>query len=236
MNNPWIEFVKELDNNNLVLKEEHKVISEFNSVTKEDYQIHTEIMPAPFMGDVHNAPILLLMLNPGYNKDEEERKFYITYGHFWKNEIQHIQSIPNFPLFCLDNTYSQYSDYWKNKLKPIISISDIETVAKNICQIQFFPYHSEKYKSISKKILEKNGFDKYLISQEYNFHLVRQCIKRNAFIILTRSKKEWFEAIPELKNYKNLFFTRNPRNPSISLKNCPEGYPKLQKYLSQFGK
>ena len=102
------------------------------------------------MGNVQNAPIVLLVLNPGYDIKEDCRNFYNEYKGFWKNEIQHIKSIPKLPLFCLDEKYITFSDYWSKKLKPLISVSSIEKVSDKICKIQFFPYHSQKFKSISK--------------------------------------------------------------------------------------
>ena len=60
--------------------------------------------------------------------------------------------------------------YWNKKLKPLTLITSKEKVARNICKIQFFPYHSKKFKAISKKIHAKEGIDNYLKSQKYNFY------------------------------------------------------------------
>lgn len=227
MINPWIEFCKSLDDTNLILSEEKDVIQQFNEYTSEEFKIHTEIMPAPFMGNVHNASIVILMLNPGYDPKEEKRGFYSEYKHFWKNEIQHISSIPHLPLFCLDERYCEYSPYWNDKLKPIISTVGKDKVAKNICKIQFFPYHSKKYKSIPKRILKNGKFENYLPSQEYNFQLVRKAIDRNAIIVIPRAIKVWEEAIPELKNYENKYSTNSYGNIILSEKNLENGFSKI---------
>jgi hypothetical protein len=233
MKNPWIEFVENLDETNLVLKEDKAVIDRFNQSTTETYKVHTEIMPAPFMGNVQSAPILLLLLNPGYDEKEEIKGYYKEYKPFWKKEIQHIQSIPELPLFCLDEKYIEYSNYWHNKLKPLTSKTSKEKVAKNICQIQFFPYHSKKFKSISKKILTENGSDQYLTSQKYNFYLVEKAMERNAIIIILRSKKMWFEAIPDLKKYENLYFTKSYLNTILSENNLSDTFPKIINILNK---
>lgn len=232
MKNPWIEFCKSLDDTNLILREEKDVIEQFNAKASEEFKIHTEIMPAPFMGDVRNAPIVILMLNPGYDPKEEERGFYSEYKHFWQNEIQHIPSITDLPLFCLDEQYCKFSPYWNDKLKPIISVAGKDKVAKHICKIQFFPYHSKKYKNIPKKILKNGNFDKYLPSQEYNFQLVRKAISRNAIIIIPRAVKIWEEAIEELKDYKNKYSTNSYGNIILSEKNLGKGYLKVIETLN----
>jgi len=234
MKNPWLNFVKNLDDKNLVLDEEKIVIEKFNRKAKENFKIHTEIMPAPFMGNVKSAPIVLLTLNPGYDKNEEFGEFgnyYEVYKPFWKNEIQHIKSIPELPLFCLDEEYIRFSNYWNTKLKPLILISSKQKVAKNICKIQFFPYHSQKFKNISKVILREEGFD-FLTSQKYNFNLVKQAMERNAVIIILRSKKLWLDAIPELNDYKNLRFTNNYRNTIISEGNLPKSFTEIGNILN----
>lgn len=233
MKNPWIEFVENLEETNLVLKEDKAVIDRFNQSTNETFKVHREIMPAPFMGNVQSAQILLLLLNPGYDEKEEIKGYYKEYKPYWKNEIQHIQSIPELPLFCLDQKYIEYSDYWNNKLKPLILKTSKEKVAKNICQIQFFPYHSKKFKSISKKILIENGFDKYLTSQKYNFYLVEKAMERNAIIIILRSRKMWFEAIPKLEKYENLYFTNSYLNTILSENNLSETFPKIVNILNK---
>lgn len=233
MKNPWIEFVKNLDETNLVLKEDKAVIDKFNRSANETFKVHTEIMPAPFMGNVQSAPILLLLLNPGYDDKEEIKGFYKKYKPFWKNEIQHTQSIPELPLFCLDDKYIEYSDYWNNKLKPLTIISSKEKVAENICKIQFFPYHSKKFKPISKKIYATEGIDNYLKSQKYNFYLVKKAMERKAIIIILRSKKMWFEAIPKLEKYENLYFTNSYLNTILSENNLSKTFPKIVNILNK---
>ena len=231
MKNPWLEFVNELNEKNLVLKEEQVIIEKFNQKAAEQFKIRLEIMPAPFMGNVQTSPIVLLMLNPGYDKEEELKGYYKEYMPYWKNEIQHIQSIPELPLFCLDEQYITYSNYWEKKLKPLTSISSREKVAKSISKIQFFPYHSQKFKAISKKILNQEGYDDYLPSQKYNFHLVKEAMKRDSIIIILRSRKMWFEAIPELKEYKNLHFTKSYLNTILSENNLSVTFPKIVNVL-----
>lgn len=64
-------------------------IEEFNERTKNEpeYQLHTEILPYPFIGDVLGARVVLLMSNPGYKvssnieahekMSDEEKRFVI---------------------------------------------------------------------------------------------------------------------------------------------------------------
>ncbi len=227
MKNPWIEFVENIDDSSYILEQEKEIIEKFNSRTDERYKIHTKIMPAPFMGNVLESPIVLLTLNPGYDEKEAEKEYYERFKSYWINEIQHIPSVAELPLFCLDEEYIEYSDYWFKKLKPLITVTSKEKVAKNISVIQYFPYHSKKYKKMPKKIL-----DGYLKSQEYNFNLVRKAIDRQALIIVLRSKKLWFEAVPQLDN-KKTHFTRSYQNPILSKNNLLETFDDVVSILNK---
>jgi len=226
MRNPWIDFDKNISQKNLVLSEEKQIIKLFNERANEDHKIYTDIMPAPFMGDVLRSKIVLLTLNPGYDKKEKKCGFYTKYKDTWYN---HIKS-PNKPLFCFDKEYIKYSNYWVKKLKPLIEISNEKIVAKNISVIQFFPYHSLKYKNIPKRIL-----DGYLKSQEYNFYLVKKAIERKAVIIIMRSEKLWFKAVPELEKLKKqnkVHRTNSPQNPTLSEINLPTAFNSIKKILT----
>lgn len=233
--NPWIDFVKSMDDTNLILKEEQNVIHDFNLKVKDEFKIHTNIMPAPFMGDVKNAPIMILVLNPGYDELEDKKGFYSKYKPYWKNEIQH-QFNPDLPLFCLDDEYRMYSDYWAKKLNPIIQAlgeNGKEIVAKNVSKVQLFPYQSKKYKPIHKLILKKYGYEKYLPSQCYNIRLVEEAINRNALIIIPRAVNKWIEAIPELKHYENVMETNSYLNITLSEKNLGDNFNKLVQTLKR---
>ena len=214
MKNPWIEFQNNPKQDYLVLEADKSVVDMFNKTADEKFRIHTEIMPAPFMGNVLDAPILLLLLNPGFDEEEERKDYYNLYRHYWENEIQHKHSITDLPLFCLEDNYVNFSNYWHKKLNHLILATSKEKVAKSIAMVQLFPYHTKKYKTIPKKILTG-----HLKSQEYNFHLVQKAIERNATIIILRGRKLWYGAIPQLENYENLCFTNSYLNTILSKNN-----------------
>ena len=236
MENPWKKLIEEINedgfNGNYVLKEEQAIVEKFNKKIKNDlYKVHTQIMPAPFMGDVHKAPVVILMLNPGFTKEEDSADYYNKYKDWWQMEIQHIHKFPDLPLFCLDEEYGKSSDYWIKKLKPLTSVSSNEKVARNLCKIQFFPYHTEKYRNIHKNLFTEEGFEDYLPSQKYNFQLVKNAMARNAIIIITRSKKMWFNAVKGLEEYENKYSTNSYLNTIISANNLPIAFPQILEKL-----
>lgn len=235
MKNPWEKLMNQKHDNFYVLEEDAEIIKNFNEYLKdikdtERYLIHSEIMPAPFMGDILNSKIVILTLNPGYDLNEEKHNYYKEYKHYWEKQIVHEFPNQKLPLFCLEESYIPFSDYWKIKLNPLIQISSVEKVAKNISIIEFFPYHSLKYRDIPKRISRD-----YLVSQQYNFELVRKAIERDAIIIVLRSKRLWLEAIPELvplKDQGKLFKTNSYGNPIMSEKNLAGAFNILKVLLN----
>ena len=89
MKNPWSEFKDNPKQDNFVLDAERTIINKFNESASDNHRVHTDIMPAPFMGNVFEAPVLLLLLNPGYTEEEERLGYYNQYKHYWEKEIQH---------------------------------------------------------------------------------------------------------------------------------------------------
>ena len=232
MKNPWEKLPKQ--NNFYVLDADAPFINQFNESlsqnTKELFRIHTEIMPAPYMGDILHSKIVILTLNPGIDTKEAFRDLYEKYKEYWEKQIVHQVPDPNYPLFCFEKKYITYSNYWQIKLNPLIEASSTEKVAKNISIIQFFPYHSLKYKDFPKSIL--NG---YLESQKYNFELVKKAINRNALIVIQRGKSLWFKAIPELEKLeieKKLYKTNSYLNPIMSENNLHNAFEKIKHILN----
>jgi len=229
MNNPWSEFLDNPKQDYLILNDDRIVVDCFNENAKEEYRIHTEIMPAPFMGNVLDSPVLLLLLNPGFDEEEERKGYYKLFRDYWEKEIQHEHPVPDLPLFCLEDKYTQFSDYWKRRLRFLIEATSKEKVAQNVALVQFFPYHTKKYKTIPKRISTD-----YLASQQYNFHLVEKAIEREATIIMLRGKEQWCESVPLLTEYKNLSFTNSYLNTYLSkgnLKNFDEIVDKINAHI-----
>jgi len=221
MENPWLELIYSNDKSNFILANERDIISRFNEKNGllgpdnyYNYHIHTDIMPAPFMGDVHNSPIVLLTLNPGWDEKELEKDFYNLYSSYWESMMKHEFILPDLPLFCLEDQYAAISPYWVSKLQPLISRTSKEAVAKNISVIQFFPYQSKKYKPLYKGLSAD-----YMDSQKYNFELVKLAIDRKALIVILRSRRIWFDAVKELETYDHVLFTKSVLNPILSENN-----------------
>jgi hypothetical protein len=92
----------------------------------------------------------------------------------------------------------------------------LETVARDILCVEFFPYHSHKHSQAPR-----------LPSQDYTLSLVQAAIDRDAVVVVLRSVRRWTEAVPALANYKRRFILQSAQNVTISLRNCPLGFEEI---------
>lgn len=228
--NPWREVAEKIEKNGYMRLEKLNAyaddipfIEEFNERMKNDpeYQLHTEILPYPFIGDVLGARVVLLMSNPGYKvssnieahekMSDEEKRFVI------RAQTQ-AMLLEDRAIFYSDPEYKSFNDeqdwYWEKKTRKIReAVSGAET---KIAAVQLMAYHSRKYKPFP----EKMGL---LPSQEYTKRLVKYLIdKKDVIFVYARSKARWLDFVPELENATCVELS-SIRNACLSEKNCKDG-------------
>ena len=226
--NPWREVAEKIEKNGYMRLEKLNAyaddipfIEEFNKRTKNpDHQLHTEILPYPFIGDVLGARVVLLMSNPGYKvssnleahekMSDEEKRFVI------RAQTQ-AMLLEDRAIFYSGPEYKPFNDeqdwYWAKKTRIIReAVPGAET---KIAAVQLMAYHSRKYKPFPAKM----GL---LPSQEYTKRLVKYLIDKNVIFVYARSKAQWRDFVPELENATCVELS-SIRNACLSEKNCKDG-------------
>lgn len=202
MNNPWSNLKK--INNEYIPECDKSFLKDYFS---NGYGLKLNKVPMPYMGDPIKAEIYLLGLNPGF--DESDIDFCEKYEKYHLDSLTHL--IDDYPLWLLNPKFenSPGFNWWYKKLRYLIEETNLKTVSNYFFAVEYFPYSSKKYKNNS--II--------LPSQKYTFFLVEEAIKNNKLIILLRSEKLWYNAIPKLKNYSNKYIVNNVQNPVITQNN-----------------
>ncbi|UXR71751.1 MULTISPECIES: hypothetical protein [unclassified Staphylococcus] len=234
MKNPWENIVEEAGNNYA----EHDKAFLVDLINDDKYQNLDEVykldlgvIPLHYIGDIKSANVLVLSLNPSMS--EEYRKNYAN-----RNYAEVIQKNLTFeePKFFEFDFYHEKKGFW-DKLEPLFkkqynekiekmkSKEDTTSVDKyfteKIALVEYFPYHSRKYsKGLDKlvnRMIKKHG---YLFSQKFVFNIIKERLrKRDVTIIITRSRSEWMNAIPELSSYKRCYATSSSQSPSFKKEN-----------------
>uniref|UniRef100_E6PIT0 Uncharacterized protein n=1 Tax=mine drainage metagenome TaxID=410659 RepID=E6PIT0_9ZZZZ len=87
--------------------------------------------------------------------------------------------------------------------------------------LEYFGYHSRSFDRTIPRVP----------TQKYSFELLRQAIRRDATIIVMRSRDLWFAAVPELID-ANAFTLNSWQSVYITEANCPKGYADIVRRLS----
>lgn len=218
LTNPWINLPFSPP---YLLNSDTAAIIRFNEKASPDYRVHDELLPEPFLGN-SKVKIVFLNLNPGYS--EQDSLFHHGNTYFIEKSRSNLaQAESEYPFYLLNPEISTSPGHiwWAGKLKELISRYGLKRIANEICCIEYFPYHTKKFKPL-KQILE---------SQKYGFKLVKDAIDRNALIVIMRAKNAWLEAVPELKNY-NYYTLNSSQNVTISKNNLPNGFCKIVDILN----
>jgi hypothetical protein len=211
--NPWQELPQRAP---FVLEIDSARVEAHNRRQRADsYRYDLSLLPEPFFGDPC-ASVVFLALNPGWNPANGAEHGIETFAQSARLSLAH--RLKPYPFLHLQTTPSGVGSlWWRRVMSRLIRDAGFDAVAKGVMCVQFFPYHSVKFRSSGVAIP----------SQRYSFSLVRKAIERDAEIVVMRSWRLWSLAIPELIDYRRLHIVRNPRNPAISVPNLPEGYERI---------
>jgi hypothetical protein len=204
MKNPWNDLP---DKAPFTLPCDRAYVDAYNKLEPNgDLRINTHLLPEPFHGNP-NAPVVVLLLNPGINGDEEQFHKSKDFAAALKESISAKSNGMHFHL--TGKWQGPGFAWWAKACKSLLGIPELH---RKILSVEFSPYHSKKF---------AHGHLR-MPSQDYSFHLVRKAIERGAVIVCMRGEKYWLGSIPELANYKRFLKLNNPRSASLSARNLSD--------------
>ena len=228
--NPWLDLAWEVEGNlykpltKNIHAQDERYIDEFNSCSKDEYKYQLGILPEPFWGNVLDAEIVILTLNPGYviiknlvefDLLENDEKIEFIKEKCSLMSLEGKQFVPENPI---SNSISDY--YWDKKSK---FLRDTYLNSnKKIGLIQYVGYQSEEFKDLPKKITKKiyHLEDELLYTQRFTVRIVKYLIQQKRVIIVARNEKLWYNVIKELIDYPKLVVLDNYRNTVLTPNNC----------------
>jgi hypothetical protein len=191
----------------------------------DDDLLHLSLLPVPYVGDLRNAKIVILLLNPGFDYCDywAEHEMPAFRERLGRNLSQSFEGI-EFPFSGLDPQFCWYSGFmwWERKLREVIqqiaksrnwSYRDaLRDVSQNLACIELLPYHSASFKdhSLIKKLPSvakaKAFVDDYLVSEAEQG-------KRT--LIVTRQARSW--GLKERPNKPNIIVYQDAETRGASL-------------------
>jgi len=199
--NPWLAVPPQAD---YVLPCDSDAIYKFNLKAPEMYKVRLDVLPEPFIGRT-GAPVVLLGLNPGFGDLDRGAHARPAFQTLLRHNFNQRRSA--FPFYFLDPSFdSSGRKWWEKKLKWLLKRFEREKLAKSILCVEYFPYHSRRFRHASLAVP----------SQEYGFDLVRSAICLGSVVVIMRSRKLWVNKVPELESYPLAFTLKNPQTVTVS--------------------
>jgi hypothetical protein len=174
-----------------------------------DVKLQLGLIPHPFCGDILNAEIYVLMLNPGYEPQDYFAELEVPiYSEAALNNLKQDFKDNNYPFYMLNPEFSWSSGFvwWHKKFALIIDSisknSDIsfadarKHLSQKVASIELVPYHSTSFR-------DPVGWTKKLESAKLardfvNEYVLERVRNDEAILIVTRQVREW--NLPEHEN------------------------------------
>jgi hypothetical protein len=124
-----------------------------------DRRLHLSLLPSPYCGNLREADIVILLLNPGFAFSDyyAETRMPKFRHRIVQTLAQNFDGI-DFPFFPLDPEYCWYGGFrwWEEKLRDVITViankkfnrrylDALHDVSKRLASLELVPYHSSSF-------------------------------------------------------------------------------------------
>jgi len=219
MNNPWREYFTRSNTAKFHPADEVHCHAFNEAIAPQKnshlHKLREDLEPLPYLGN-QNAPILVLLANPGAGGSGPERnvEFSGKKLELHKKNLLHDQQDTNdyAQKFNSPDDNLLESPYFKQCTRELVNLTSVEAVATRIFFVNYHAYQSKSWFPIPFTFP----------TQDYTFFLVDQAVKRNALIIMKRNMLGWFTAVPSLSRHRNIGEFKSSRRISLTERNLEE--------------
>lgn len=183
---------------------------------KYDSYIHSKLLPSPYCGDLRNAKVFILFLNPGFEESnyiDENNNDVIeavkgTVAQNFENKI--FDSYKQFsfnPLFSNTDGAHWIRKKFDGIIKKFSQDTDKDYIearkifANNIAMLELFPYHSRTF-NLNKETLNK--LDSCKLMKKYVDSLKLRAENNEILLICLRSASRWGLSAPDKDEFKSV--------------------------------
>ena len=166
---------------------------------------HLGLLPQPFMGDLKNAEIYLLTLNPGYSPTDYFGEHCVPgFRKALLRNLRQDHTSQTTPNLHLDPQYAWSGGYvyWHTRLSGIISQFASEQkwsyakarskLGEKLAIIELIPYHSASFNRTSLLYKLKSA---ELAKEFVEKHVAKRVENEQAIILMHRKRKVWQDVL-----------------------------------------
>jgi hypothetical protein len=169
-------------------------------------QLHLDLLPIPFVGNLKTASVFLLMLNPGFGPHDYFGEYKVP--KYRAALIDNLRQTRSNSFMFLDPRFSWHGgyDYWHTKLRNLIT-TFAETVSipydrareffqTHIAALELAPYHSVNF-AIPGRLF--NSLRSAQLARDFvHDELLPHAKSGKCLVVVTRAVKNW--RLPAYKN------------------------------------
>jgi hypothetical protein len=210
----------------------HKSITEYQNDLlfndPKDYRFHLGLPAYPYVGDLENATVVALLLNPGFAPSNYICEFDKEYQKAHKKNLCQDHEDNEYPFYSINPQLCFHGgyDYWMKRLIPVIdtiykdgdkSRLDIQKIiAKKFATIELVPYHSIHFKQPTRLL---NGLEsKKDIIKFVEQKILPKAIKGN-IMLLVRSAQLWGITNDKYNQENIIIFQKKDKKPPQNIVN-----------------
>lgn len=167
-----------------------------------DTRLHLGLLPQPFFGDLRNASIYVLLLNPGLSPDDYYAEYEVpAYREAIRSNLRQDPGAAPGSFLFLDPRFGWHAGFhwWNRKLSAVIqkivvakNTSTAEArslLATKIASIEMVPYHSATFKDSGRWV---ERLESARLAREFVRDFVLPRVRAGeAIIIATRQVAAW---------------------------------------------
>ncbi len=182
----------------VVLHESFSAYCEDPLFRLNDTRLHIGLVPIPYMGNLSEASIFLLMLNPGLHPVDyfsEER-----FNDYRDLLIDNLHQKNGSEFLCLDPRWSWHSggQYWLGKFQDLavnlssttVSFKDVlKVLAQQVACVELMPYHSPSF-HVPNALLQKLA-SVQLVQRFAKEDLWPRALRGEILLVVTRQVGRW---------------------------------------------
>ncbi len=195
-------------------------VNSANFGDKKDSKLHLGLSPHPYAGNLNEAKIFILSINPGLNPGDYILENDPKYVETRNNNLR--QEKMEYPFYFL-NPYlplHQGYTYWFKKFRDLINeiknhfgikwIEAQKRLSESVATLELVPYASRRFGLSDSMIKDLKSVE--VMKRFVNKILVPKAEKKEILIIITRKTRYW-----GLKEATNVILYNSSENQSASL-------------------
>jgi len=208
LKNPWLQLPSGPP---YILPEDRAGIGDLPANGHIDHRINDQSVPEPFIGNPESATVLLLNLNPGDPPHDPKTHRNQEFREAIMRNLHH--KAQDYPFYALNPAFAWTgcAKWWVRHLRGLFDKGklDCATVARRLCVIEWFPYHSRRARLPINAICS---------SQQYSFEIAKQMLG-SKLIVGMRARNRWTEVD---QRFGEIPYVNSCQNPTISIGNIGE--------------